>query len=83
MVTQTTINDTVIHAKQWVATDAASIAQNYDEGDDNNCCLKTLYTVNAGIGVLQRYDTVVLTNNILTDAEIKNVINVINSIINE
>lgn len=82
MVTQTIINDTVIHAKQWVATFAASLAQQDNQGDDNNCCLKQLYTVNTGIGVMQRYDTIILTNNILTDTDIKNVINVINSIIN-
>lgn len=81
MITQTTIDDTIIHAKQWVATAAANIATAEDNGDDN-CCLKELYTVNTGIGVLQRYDTVTLANNILTPSELKNVINVINSIIN-
>ncbi len=65
-----------------MATFATSLAEQDEQGDDDNCCLKQLYVVNTGIGVMQRYDTVVLDNNILTDAEIKNVINVINSIIN-
>lgn len=83
MITQTVINNTVIHAKQWVSTFAESLAKNDDNGDNKKCCLKELYTVNTGIGVMQRYDTVTLENNILTPAEIKNVINVVNSIINE
>jgi hypothetical protein len=82
MITQTTINNTVIHAKQWVATFGESLAKSDDSGDEKKCCLKNLYLVNTGIGVLQRYDTVTLSNNILTAAEIKNVINVVNSIIN-
>lgn len=82
MITQSDINNVIIHAKQWVATFAASLSQEDEQGDNKNCCLKQLYTVNTGIGVLQRYDTVTLSNNILTLAELKNVINVINSIIN-
>jgi hypothetical protein len=82
MVTQATIDDTIIHAKQWVATFGASLAENIDEGDEKNCCLKDLYVVNTGIGVMQRY-TVDDEGNALTDAEIKNVINVVNSIIND
>ncbi len=61
---------------------SASLVEEDNQGDDKNCCLKQLYTVNTGIGILQRYDTTALSNNILTDAECKNVINVINSIIN-
>lgn len=80
MVTQATIDDTIIHAKQWVATFGASLAENINEGDENNCCLKDLYIINTGIGVMQRY-TVGDSGNALTDAEIKNVINVVNSII--
>lgn len=80
-LTQTILDDTILHAKQWVATFGESLAQQDDMGDEQNCCLKELYTVNTGIGVMQRY-VVGNDDNNLTLAEIKNVINVVNSIIN-